>query len=836
MDDIPATIDWNPLGEVYYRKIELYSMLWADRVDLDKYIVTSGCYGGPIALIKEDAAKGVSANSRAIIYIFTASGMEQASLKWEGGRLIKMGWSNSEELICIAEDGAVYLYDMFGVYKRQFSLGLEVQRSYILEALLFTSCYGTTGICVLTGDYQFYAINNINDIKLQIIQCPFSMESPPSSWNVICPPDEQTTKVLMAVDSTIYELDSFQPKTKNPPVSHPVSSFIEIAVSFNQKYIAMFADTGLLWIGSSNLTEVYCQFNTHLKMRPIQLVWCGSGAVIGYWDNYLMMVGPSQDSSKYFVEGKVYLCQELDGVRIIGNSNHEFLQKVPDEIEDVYKLGSMKPGATLHDASKEFEKKSFRVDAYMKAIKEHLQEAVNECTKAAGHEFEPKKQRSLLKAATFGKCFLQDMRPKAFFDMFQTIRVLNNVRDFKIGIPITYDQLQRLTIPVLIDRLVARRLYCLAMKICDYLRIPKREGTSRILAHWACYKVQQDNINDRELAESIAEKLGDTPGISYTEIASKALDRGRTALAIKLLDYEARAPEQVPLLMRMNKNEIALQKAVESGDTELVYMVIDHMKNNMSKTDNFLMTIRDFPPAAMSLIIKQSKEEDRRLLFDIYYQDDQFRNTADAYVYDSFAEKSLEARLKMLGRAKESYEKGLVQFSLQATSEQMRLLHFQSRLQEQFGKSFLNLSLSDTLYQLVYQGYHRQAETLKKDFVIPDIRYWWSKIQALGAAKDWVELEKFSKSKKSPIGYEPFVEVCMKYGNNRAEAEKYIIKVTIDKRVRLFIKIGYLEQAAEAAYQMRSLEDLNYVLTKSSNNRSVVEKINIYKSQMQQRK
>ena len=33
-------------------------------------------------------------------------------------------------------------------------------------------------------------------------------------------------------------------------------------------------------------------------------------------------------------------------------------------------------------------------------------------------------------------------------------------------------------------------------------------------------------------------------------------------------------------------------------------------------------------------------------------------------------------------------------------------------------------------------------------------RYWWKKIQALGAARDWVELEKFSKSKKSPIGYE----------------------------------------------------------------------------------
>ena len=84
----------------------------------------------------------------------------------------------------------------------------------------------------------------------------------------------------------------------------------------------------------------------------------------------------------------------------------------------------------------------------------------------------------------------------------------------------------------------------------------------------------------------------------------------------------------------------------------------------------------------------------------------------------------------------------------------MRLLQFQSRLQEQHGKSFLNLSVSDFLYQLIYQGLHKAAEQVRKEFQVPDIRYWWTKIQALGAARSWEELEKFSKNKKSPIGYE----------------------------------------------------------------------------------
>ena len=46
-----------------------------------------------------------------------------------------------------------------------------------------------------------------------------------------------------------------------------------MAVSFNNKYLALFTDTGLLWIGSSDLQKVYCEFDTKCPTRPKQLVW-----------------------------------------------------------------------------------------------------------------------------------------------------------------------------------------------------------------------------------------------------------------------------------------------------------------------------------------------------------------------------------------------------------------------------------------------------------------------------------------------------------------------------------------------------------------------------------
>ena len=42
-----------------------------------------------------------------------------------------------------------------------------------------------------------------------------------------------------------------------------------------------------------------------------------------------------------------------------------------------------------------------------------------------------------------------------------------------------------------------------------------------------------------------------------------------STLCLQLLDYEAKAAEQVPLLMKMGKNIVALHKSIESGDTDL---------------------------------------------------------------------------------------------------------------------------------------------------------------------------------------------------------------------------------------------------------------------------
>ncbi|XP_077865888.1 vacuolar protein sorting-associated protein 16 homolog, partial [Saccoglossus kowalevskii] len=122
-----------------------------------------------------------------------------------------------------------------------------------------------------------------------------------------------------------------------------------------------------------------------------------------------------------------------------------------------------------------------------------------------------------------------------------------------------------------------------------------------------------------------------------------------------LLDFEPKAAEQVPLLMRMNRDTVALNKAIESGDTDLVYTVLLHLKDNISPGD-FLMVIRNLP-VAQSLWLQFCREQKHDMLQEIYYQNDDFMEIANCKVIDSYRESLLDARLSALYDAQDNYNK-----------------------------------------------------------------------------------------------------------------------------------------------------------------------------------
>jgi hypothetical protein len=199
--------------------------------------------------------------------------------------------------------------------------------------------------------------------------------------------------------------------------------------------------------------------------------------------------------------------------------------------------------------------------------------------------------------AKFGRGFLDLYDPTDFVTMGQTLKVLNAVRYHEIGIPITYPECvnvppyaQKLgklmlycdrftyTSPShLISRLTSRNLHLLALRISTHLSLPP----DAVLKHWACAKIARtrsdaalapSSSSDEEVCALIVKKFASVPGgagVSFAEIARRAWEVGRAGLATKLLDHEGRAEEQVPLLLSMKEDRLALAKAVDSGDTDL---------------------------------------------------------------------------------------------------------------------------------------------------------------------------------------------------------------------------------------------------------------------------
>ncbi|KAF5827151.1 Vps16, C-terminal region-domain-containing protein [Dunaliella salina] len=107
-------------------------------------------------------------------------------------------------------------------------------------------------------------------------------------------------------------------------------------------------------------------------------------------------------------------------------------------------------------------------------------------------------------------------------------------------------------------------------------------------------------------------------------------------------------------------------------------------------------------------------------------------------------------------------------FKSRAMSNLASLKREQARIEADTGHHLLvGLSLADTMMQLIRLNHHKHAAGLKRTFAMSDRRFWWLKIRALAEGHDWDGLDAFAAEKKSPIGWEPFLEVARKHGAPR---------------------------------------------------------------------
>lgn len=125
---------------------------------------------------------------------------------------------------------------------------------------------------------------------------------------------------------------------------------------------------------------------------------------------------------------------------------------------------------------------------------------------------------------------------------------------------------------------------------------------------------------------------------------------------------------------------------------------------------------------------------------------------------------SRKHKLSMVTAAMDVFKKSKNEFLSVHSEEFVRLLRYQLKMEERFpGKKFFGLSVQNTLKVLLQQKEYKLAEELKKEFKVPDKRYYYLKLMTLAEIGEWIEIEKLSKAKKSPIGYEVYFFTLTSY-------------------------------------------------------------------------
>jgi hypothetical protein len=721
----------------------------------------------PKAIIQRNAAQltanRVTFHEHLLVEIFTAFGRKISELKWNhrNGRLMYIGWSHDEQLLCICETGDVYAYSLFGVLQSSFNVGAKRR---IVDCRLTTRKRDT--FLVLADEAGvLYGVQDIHQpIVLHFPDLPrqADLTAPNVSWEIYF---ASSLSVALCIGPEVFLISSGS--NTSSPIRHMFQSAFQritrLVFDYNFDKVCFFTDTGHLnvaKINEINMTRI-CEFHTKSLVEPNQLMWAGEHAVCALWNNILLCVGFDNDWFSHVLDEQhaFHLIGEVDGVRVIGDTAHELIERIPDVVVSVFKIGSEAAGALLLEAHKEFQKKTHRANEYMRILcdKAEHELAVRQCIEAAGFEFKASNQKMLLRAAAYGKCFVPTGSiTAAFTRMCQRLRVLNAIRRLDVALPVTNVQFEEQRVPTLIERLVRRREYLLAIKVCEYLKVDRKGGVLRVLNDWAQYKVKQFEYGDAALADQIARKLTSHPEISFCDIAQQSLDCNRKDLALQLLEFDSDSNQQVPLLLKLQKRDEAMLKAIESGDSNLVYSVILSPQMLQSTTANHFKLLKRFP-VAYQLYLNYLKQKDLATLKEFHVLDNNHFEQALLCIREACSKQSdlYEFRHIPLGNALDLFRKGKHEFEATATEEHVRLFKHQQKLEEKFRpQKYVGLSVQQTLRQLILDKMFKPADELRKEFKVTDKRYWWLKVITLAEQGEWFELEKFSNQKKSPIGYE----------------------------------------------------------------------------------
>jgi len=562
--------DWSLIGDTCYERQNLCS--W--NVHLDSCTVRSAASGGPIAVLVPEERSTVHH-----FRIISSTGHKLCVITYENANaLLEFGWTKDELLLCIHRDGRLLQHDIHGqVVHDSYPLSRSHPGQFIsrckmrdYNVVVLTNLKNLLMVSFTTSTAQVRALVTGELPKhVQAIEVKNSSSS-----------NSPDVEAIFACGNLVVAAGVHSHREREFPRGDPIL----LSTSPCAQFLAVFTATGKVIVVSMDLSKIISEFDTRSRSPPSQMAWCGADAVVLFWPEILLMIGPNGDWMKYSYENQVFLSSEVDGVRVMTSECHDIIRRVPIALVNVYSIGSTNPAATLRDAAEHHERRSPKTECLLKLIGDDVILATERCVLAACHTLCSREQSELLNAARFGMSCAQRRNirynPWALRKACVMLRVLNAVRHADVGIGLTYAQYCHDGLETLIARLMYRNQHFLASRISKL-----GKGVHKVIHGWANAKVHAAQGISDSMVSSIVSKVAHMHGSTYADAAKTFHTRGREGQFRNVLELESKSSSQVSILIGVGDYHSAMSTAIQSRDADLINITLFHLQQNLTFQD-----------------------------------------------------------------------------------------------------------------------------------------------------------------------------------------------------------------------------------------------------------
>lgn len=685
----------------------------------------------------------------------------------------------------------------------------------------------------------------------------------------LCSIDNGAISLIASYEKTVLTIKIDINSASFEIIDHGLTDgpFSEVSVSPNGQLVALLnSNVSIIFVINNDFDQVLLEYDaSNDQSLPHQMKWCGNDAIVLSFRDELKLIGPDQQSFSYFYdiveEDDIdidmlltsnndlkftipILKTESDGLRIITDNKIQFLNRIDDKLIDLYRVGSSAPSSILLDCVDHIATNSSKANSSISLLRADgaLQSAIIGCLEAALEEFNPNWQKKILNAVSFGKAYDDDyFDADKFVRTINILKVLNQLHASDIGIFVTYKQLQHIGWEEILDMLIRRDMFYLSLKIIDLLNL--KQYKTKLYIEWCSSKIKKElNLSDLELFKIVTNKLSDiNPPIG--EVLEAAFEEGRNQLCKLLIILEPSILRRFKYYMEYESLEVALVKTLQSCDYDLCRLVLLHLQDSLSLSQFFKILNQN--EQVQSLTDKTDLAnygltfpEDKLivngdLIGNFWVQGIGIRNIKSLENYYKLEEKKYEMDIFKIKNSLfhvenyESYRHSLSKMALRTPDHTLSkfynmerdFLDVKKKLGEIYNDDFMReKSISSIIIRLIKMHQLKQASKVVKEFKVSTEKYWYLVLQTYCSMGEFEKLYKYvvdfsgnTTNLKSPIGFQPFVEMCMKYNAPKDQISSYILSctnITYSEKVKLFIKNEDLILASQEAFKNKDINIL----------------------------